>query len=100
MNKLFIIVLRYIATIEKIDLVRSSHLKFLDEYYKRGNFIVSGRQNPVTGGIIISRGNNRSEIQEIIKLDPFYKENLAEFNIYEFSPNKCSDDVEFFKQFL
>jgi uncharacterized protein YciI len=44
----------------------------LDEFYKKGNFLISGRQNPVSGGIIISQGEDRKEIQEIIKLDPFY----------------------------
>lgn len=100
MNKLFVIILRYISTIEKINEVRPDHLAFLDEYYKRGNFIISGRQDPASGGVIIACGSSRNEIQEIIKLDPFYIQNLAEFNIYEFSPNKCADDAECLKKFL
>jgi uncharacterized protein YciI len=72
MKKLFVIILRYIVPIEEINAMRPDHLKFLDEFYKKGNFLISGRQNPVSGGIIISQGEDRKEIQEIIKLDPFY----------------------------
>lgn len=97
---LFIIILRYIVSIEKINEARPTHLEFLDKYYVAGNFIVSGRQTPLTGGIIMARGTNRQEIETIIKEDPFYFQNLAEFNIYEFLPNKCAQDAHFFEKFI
>lgn len=98
--KLFVIILRYIASIEKINAARPAHLEFLDKYYAAGNFIVSGRQNPVTGGIIMASGDDRQEIENIVQVDPFYSEKLAEFNIYEFTPNKCAKDTNCFEKFI
>ena len=85
---MFAIVLRYIKPIETIDALRPAHLEFLDRYYAKDIFIASGRQVPLTGGLILARGCTRDELERIIAEDPFHKEQVATFEIIEFSPNK------------
>jgi uncharacterized protein YciI len=94
MKNIFVIVLRYLVPIEDIDPHRPKHLEFLDEHYKAGRFIASGRQVPASGGVILARGSSRKEIEDITKNDPFAIHSLAEYQIFEFVPNKYSKEFE------
>ena len=85
---MFAIILRYIKPIEQIDALRPEHLAFLDRYYEKGIFIASGRQIPLTGGCILARGCTRAELENIITEDPFHREQVANIEIIEFTPNK------------
>ena len=88
MLNMFVVILHYIADIETIDKYRPDHLKFLDIYYSNGTFIVFGRQVPITGGVIIAKNVDRSSLEQILSEDPFAVHNLAEYQIYEFTPTK------------
>lgn len=89
MNKsLFVVILRYVVARERIDEARGRHLDFLDKYYAENIFIASGRQVPMTGGVILARAPSRDYLWEILKQDHFYTEHLAEYQIFEFEPNK------------
>ena len=72
----------------------SEHVNFLKKYYKAGNFLVSGRKIPRTGGIIVANANDKKELETIIKEDPFYKNKLAKFEIVEFNPSMFCDDLK------
>lgn len=88
-SNLFIIILRYIVPLEKIDESRSAHVEFLDHYYAQGVFIASGPQVPRTGGVIISRCESRAALDLILESDPFAVNNLATYEIIEFTPTKA-----------
>lgn len=85
---MFVIILSYKAPIEKIDALRPSHLEFLDKYYEKGIFLASGRQIPLKGGVILAKAPSRAELERIITEDPFYTEDVADFNIIEFDATK------------
>jgi uncharacterized protein YciI len=91
MNTLFVIILRYIVPLSDIDAHRPAHIQFLDEYYRKGVFIASGRQNPPTGGVILACADSRATLENICHQDPFSINKLAEFNIYEVHVSKCSE---------
>ncbi len=84
--KLFTVITRYVVNIEIINENRTAHVKFLDKYYKEGKILLSGRQNPLTGGLIIIHAESKEEAEKIMSDDPFYKNKLIEINIYEFEP--------------
>jgi len=83
-SSLFVISIRYLAPIVKIDAAMEEHVAFLDKFYSRGNFLLSGRQVPRTGGIIIARGKDRAAVEKIMTQDPFVKKKLAVVDIVEF----------------
>lgn len=87
-TSLFVVILKYVVSLEEIDAHRPSHLNFLDHYYSQGIFIVSGRQVPTTGGIILAKCKTKQDLEQILKNDPFAINNLAEYTIYEFIPTK------------
>lgn len=93
-QNLFIVILSYQVPLEKIDEYRPAHLEYLDRYYEKKIFIVSGRQNPSTGGVIIARCENKEKLEQILHEDPFSVHNLATYEIYEFTPTKFSDNFK------
>ncbi len=86
--RIFIIILKYLVPLDVISLHRDAHLKFLDQYYAKGLLLASGHKTTNGGGVIIAISNNREEIDDFVKLDPFAIENLAEYAVHEFSPNR------------
>ena len=92
---MFIINLTYKTALEQVDEFLNEHVEFLDEQYKLGHFLASGRKIPRTGGIILSNVLTESEIREIIAKDPFYKHGLADYELIEFVPSKTCEELKF-----
>jgi uncharacterized protein YciI len=80
--------LTYKKPIEIIDKYLNEHRAFLEEGYNKNYFIVSGPQNPRTGGVIISQLKDRVQLENILKDDPFAIHDAADYEIIEFSPVK------------
>ncbi|MDQ1095147.1 MULTISPECIES: YciI family protein [Chryseobacterium] len=93
---MFIISLTYSGPFEDIDRLIPEHNAFLDKHYESGSFIASGRKNPRTGGIIIANAASKSELEEIIKEDPFYRHQVANYEIAEFIPSKYNENFKLF----
>jgi len=91
---LFIVSLRYLVPLEKIDASMAKHVAFLDKHFAAGEFLVSGRQVPRTGGIIIARGKDRAAVERIMKQDPFVRGKLASVDIVEFVGSKMGKGLE------
>lgn len=96
-KKIFIVVLRYLVNMDIINATRPSHLEFLKKYYDEGVFFASGRQNSGSGGIILARAEDRKTLLSILHQDPFYTKNLAELQVFDFTPHNFSES---FGQFM
>lgn len=92
---MFIINITYKVQLEQIDQYLAEHIGFLDEQYRLGHFLASGRKIPRTGGIILANAGLKSEVEEIIKKDPFFINNLAEYELIEFVLSKTSKELRF-----
>jgi uncharacterized protein YciI len=88
---MFIVILKYIKPLSEVDTYADAHVAFLNKFFEQNKFVVSGRQNPRTGGIILVSNVTNEELKNIIKEDPFYEHNLAEYDIKEFIPVKYQD---------
>jgi uncharacterized protein YciI len=91
---MFVIELIYKASLEDIDAHMAAHVRFLNKYYAAGNFLVSGRKIPREGGIILSVGKSREEIEAIVREDPFHQHGLADFRIIEFRASQKAKDIQ------
>ena len=91
---MFIINLTYIEPLEVVEKHLREHINFLNHYYAEGLFIASGRKNPRTGGIILMRAKNKEAVQEIIAHDPFYQNEIAQYDIIEFEASKYCPEFE------
>ena len=86
--KTFIIILTYKISLDEVDTHIKDHILFLDKYYNSGNFILSGRKNPRTGGVILCKFNSSEEVHSIIKEDPFYTYKIADYEVIEFEKSR------------
>lgn len=91
---MFIVQLTYKTPISEVDRYLQAHREFLDYYYKQGLLLASGPMVPRTGGIIIATTKNRSHLEEILKKDPYYMAEIAEYQIIEFTPVKHRDELK------
>lgn len=91
---MFVIELTYKAPLAEIDRHMREHVRFLDKYYASGHFLVSGRQIPRQGGIILAVGDSREEIERIAREDPFRARGLADVRVVEFRASQRATDVQ------
>ena len=91
---MFIVHLEYKKALADVDSLIPAHRDFLQRNYKEGNFILSGRCEPRTGGIILSAMKSIDALEEIMKKDPFYTDGAATFEIIEFKPSMASDELK------
>ena len=66
------------------------------EDYDNGDFLVSGRQVPRTGGIIIARGKDRDKVERLMNNDPFVKKKFASMDIVEFTASQTGKGLRDF----
>ena len=91
---MFVIELTYKAPLAKIDAHMTAHVAFLKKYYAAGNFLVSGRQIPRTGGIIIAVAESKERVETIMKEDPFCSEGVADARVIEFRASQKAEDIQ------
>lgn len=92
---MFIVSLTYKAELGQVDKFLNEHVDFLKRQYDSGNFILSGRKVPRTGGIIISSIKSKDKLKEVLKRDPFHRESLADYEITEVIPTMSSEELKF-----
>ena len=96
MKKIFVVSTTYTKSLEEVGKFRKDHFKFIQKYIDAEKFIAGGRQNPPIGGLILAYNVTRKELEEILKEDPYYKNNLIETEITEFMPALLNKDFEKF----
>ncbi|MCT4508506.1 MAG: YciI family protein [Tepidibacter sp.] len=94
---MFIVSLTYVKEIDIVESYLEEHVDYLKEQYTKGFFMASGRKVPRTGGVIVSNLKDKEELMNILKKDPFYKNQVAEYDIIEFVPSMTSKELEFLK---
>ncbi|OHU86657.1 MULTISPECIES: YciI family protein [Pseudoalteromonas] len=92
---MFIISLAYRVPLSEVDRFIPEHIDYLNEQYQQGHFILSGRKEPRTGGVIISTIEDRQKLNNVLAQDPFYREGLASYDITEMVPTKSSEQLAF-----
>ena len=90
---MFIANLKYKKSMEEVNKVLEAHLEYLDKYFEKGKFICTGKKSfPELGGVILFDSNNLEEAKKILYEDPFYIEEIADYEIIEFQPIKFSQN--------
>ncbi len=89
---MFIILIIYKKSLEIVDKHLADHANWLEQCYEKDFFMVSGRINPRTSGVIISQVKDRNQLENILKLDPFHVHEIADYEIIKFIPGKFHPD--------
>lgn len=91
---MFLILLTYTKPLAEVDRFVAEHRAFLERHYASGQFLLSGRKEPRTGGVILATAGQRSEIEDIVRRDPFHREGIAEYEIVEFVPTMAAAHLD------
>jgi uncharacterized protein YciI len=89
----FVLLVTYRAPLERIDELRPRHVAYLQRHYADGTFLVSGRQRPPAGGVILAADVDRAQLEQITATDPYVTEGAADYTIIEFGPTQVADGV-------
>lgn len=83
---MFIAILTYKKPLSEVDRFLAAHREYLAEHYAAGDCIASGPQNPRIGGVIMMKADSREAVDAIIAEDPFKINDIADYQIVEFTP--------------
>jgi uncharacterized protein YciI len=81
---LCLILLSYEAPLHEVDEQMKAHVDWLEIGFDQGVFLVAGRRNPRTGGVILARGY-ADALTEVAKSDPFVTSGVASFEVVPFN---------------
>jgi uncharacterized protein YciI len=84
----FLVEITYTAPLDAIDHALPAHRAFLQRGYDAGLLLMSGPQNPRSGGVIIARAPTREALAAFFADDPYRRAKLADYRIVEFAPVK------------
>jgi uncharacterized protein YciI len=90
---MYVIVLDFIVPIEEVDRVAARHKAYLEQHRASGHFLLCGRRQPRTGGVILATAATREEIDDLIRADPFHCAGVARHTVIEFRPSLAADDL-------
>lgn len=100
MSPMFVLVSRYLLPPEQVAELTPQHSAWIAEHYAAGRVLVSGRQNPPSGGVIVAIGRDLTDIQEWIVGDPFVVGGAAAYAITEFGATEHPKRSAAFDTFL
>jgi uncharacterized protein YciI len=88
---LFVIDITYVQPLDEVERRMAAHLDVLRRGYDSGAFLLSGRKNPRTGGVILAKAEDRAAIEALIADDPFHE--VARIEVVEFQPSKSASEL-------
>lgn len=94
---MFIVSLTYKTDLSMVDKHIEAHVKYLEKQYLAGHFIASGRKVPRTGGVILANVANKGMLDDILKNDPFYIAEVANYEVTEFIPTMVAEEFSVLK---
>ena len=89
---MFIAILTYKKPLEEVDRFLQAHRDFLAHHYAAGHLFTSGPRKQRVGGVIMLKGSDRAEVENILSKDPFSINGIADYQIVEFSPTLFCDE--------
>lgn len=91
--RVFVLLLTYTRPLDEVDALMREHMAWLNEQYDAGRFLVSGRQIPRTGGVILARGDDREGIEALAATDPFVAGGVATCEVVGFRASQVAEEL-------
>jgi uncharacterized protein YciI len=89
----YVLIVEYLVPLERIDELRPAHVEYLRRHYEDGMFLVSGRQDPPAGGVIVATDVDRERLEAITATDPYVTEGAARYRIVRFRASQVAAGV-------
>ncbi|MHB8370519.1 MAG: YciI family protein [Leptospirales bacterium] len=91
--RFFVVHVIYLRAFSEIDPLVAPHREHLDRLVADGRLLLSGPLVPRTGGLLVMRGQDRTEVERALAEDPYHKAQVARYEVLEFSPVKFCDEL-------
>ena len=91
---MFALIARYTRPAEEVDRLLDEHRAWITRNADAGRILLTARQVPLTGGLILARGRSTEEMWEMIREDPFHASGMAEYEVLEFQPVRAAPGLE------
>ena len=85
-----LILITYVVALDEVDRHMKPHIDWLERGYDEGLFLLSGRRNPRTGGVIVCRGR-KAEVEALAASDPFVTSGAATIEVIEFNASWAAE---------
>lgn len=91
---MFVLIARYNRPANEVDNLLDEHKAWIDRHQQAGRILMTARQVPLTGGLILAEGESVDEMRRMIDEDPFARSGFADYEILEFQPARVTEGME------
>ena len=91
---MFALLATYTKPAEEVDQLLDEHRAWIIRHMEAGRILLTARQVPLTGGLILARASSVDEVWEMIREDPFHASGAAEYDVREFTPVRAAPGLE------
>ncbi|MDA8110901.1 MAG: YciI family protein [Nitrospiraceae bacterium] len=92
-DRFFVVHVIYLRPFSEVEPWVAPHREHLDRLLAAGHLLLSGPLVPRTGGLLLMRAADRSDIERMLAEDPYARAQVARYEVLEFSPVKFSDEL-------
>jgi uncharacterized protein YciI len=85
---LWVIQSRYLKGGDDLAAVTPRHRAWLDQHYRSGLFITSGRKLDGMGGVLLAQAESQAQLEAVFEDDPFVLEGCSAYSYTPFTPVK------------
>lgn len=79
---------RYLKSGPELTETTPLHRQWLDQHYRSGVFLTSGRKADGSGGVLLAKASSEDELRQIFASDPFVLGGISEYRYVAFEPVK------------
>jgi uncharacterized protein YciI len=90
---MYILFINFTKSLQDIQPVFPAHLEFIDAHIKTGKFILSGGLTGRPAGVVLANINNGDDLKALLAEDPFILEQVADYEIIEFTPSRYHESL-------
>lgn len=91
---MFLLRATYNRPIEEVDQLLEEHKAWIMKNFEAGRILLTARQVPLVGGIILATGGTKEDMVAMLDEDPFKRSGMAEYEVLEYAPVRAAEGVE------
>lgn len=81
---MFVVDITYTSPHEEVAAHRPEHVKWLENAFTRGNFVMAGPKTTKDGGILLSSCQDKESLEAELAGDPYRVHGVATYEVVEF----------------
>jgi uncharacterized protein YciI len=91
---MFALITRYTRPLEEVEQHLEGHVAWIAVHADAGRILLTARQVPREGGLILASAESRERVEEMIRADPFVTAGVAEYEILELEVRRTAPGLE------